>query len=76
MIGEGLLFGGSGRRRHSRPKHGNQPGAAALVVSVSITRSSQASPPNIGHNEYRSAPGDPETEGRYPIGDNHRDETS
>jgi hypothetical protein len=51
-----------------------EPPAAAPVANISTTPSGQAAPPNIGHNKHDTAPGDPEPQARYPIGDDDRDE--
>lgn len=51
-----------------------EPPAAAPVANVGTSQATQAAsaPPNIGDNDQRTAPGDPETQARYPIGDNDR----
>lgn len=50
----------------------NQPPAAAPVASVGSSPSSSAAPPNIGDKARGGAPGDPETQARYPLGDDDR----
>ena len=51
-----------------------EPPAAAPVATAGNSPSSAAAPPNIGDRAQGGAPGDPETEARYPIGDDDRDE--
>jgi hypothetical protein len=50
-----------------------EPPAAAPVASVGTTPTGQAAPPNIGQRDSSGAPGDPDPEARYPIGDDHDD---
>ncbi len=52
-----------------------EPPAAAPVAQVGVTPSGMAAPPNIGDEARDTAPGDPETEARYPIGNEDRDVT-
>jgi hypothetical protein len=51
------------------------PPDAAPVAQAGVTPSGMAAPPNIGDEARGTAPGDPETEARYPIGDEDRDVT-
>ncbi|MBF6614281.1 MAG: hypothetical protein IVW55_14235 [Chloroflexi bacterium] len=41
---------------------------SAAPVAAGTTPSSVMAPPNIGQEEHGGAPGDPETQARYPIG--------
>ena len=47
--------------------------AAAPVANLGNVPSAVASAPNIGHTDNGGAPGDPQTQGRYPIGDSDTD---
>lgn len=47
--------------------------AAGPVASTGTSTSAIAATPNIGDNASGGAPGDPETDARYPIGDRDRD---
>ena len=49
--------------------------AAGPVASTGTSTSAIAATPNLGDDASGGAPGDPETEARYPIGDNDRDLT-
>lgn len=51
-----------------------EPPAAAPVGNIGSSPSSAMAPPNIGHEDHGGAPGDPETQARYPIGDGNRDD--
>ena len=46
-----------------------EPPAAAPVANLGNAPSAAAAPPNIGHRDHGGAPGDPETQAEYPIGD-------
>lgn len=46
-----------------------EPPSAAPVANVGSSASGMAAPPNIGHAEHGGAPGDPETQARYPLDD-------
>jgi len=46
-----------------------EPPSAAPVATLGTSPSGAMAPPNIGHWDHGGAPGDPETEARYPIGD-------
>jgi hypothetical protein len=56
----------------SRSAIANEPPAAAPVAAPGNAPSAAAAPPNIGHDEHGGAPGDPETQANYPIGDDER----
>jgi len=45
----------------------NEPPAAAPVASIGTTASSQAAPPNIGHQPRNTAPGDPAPQAGDPL---------
>jgi hypothetical protein len=59
----GVSDGGDGGDRGSAP-----PDPAPVAV-IGTSPSSMAAPPNIGHDERRTGPGDPQTQADYPIGD-------
>jgi hypothetical protein len=45
-----------------------RPPSPAPIASVGSSPSGEMAPPNLGHEDRGGAPGDPETEARYPIG--------
>jgi len=47
----------------------NNPPSPAPAATSGTSPSSVAAPPNIGHEDHGGAPGDPETEARYPMDD-------
>lgn len=49
-----------------------EPPAAAPVANLGNAPSAAAAPPNIGHADHGGAPGDPESQAQYPIGDDKR----
>ncbi len=52
-----------------------RPPSPAPIASIGSSPSGEMAPPNIGHQDHGGAPGDPETEARYPIGNEEpRDE--
>jgi hypothetical protein len=53
----------------------NEPPEPAPVANVGPSSGAPAAPPNIGREDHGGAPGDPQTEARYPIGEDERDET-
>ena len=53
----------------------NEPPEPAPVANVGTSSQAEAAPPNIGHEEHRGAPGDPQSEARYPIGEDEGDES-
>jgi hypothetical protein len=49
----------------------NEQPSGGPVVTIASNPTGSAAVPNIGHDEHGGAPGDPETQAEYPIGDNH-----
>lgn len=47
----------------------NEPPAAGPVATIASNPTGSAAVPNIGDNADQGAPGDPETQADYPIGD-------
>jgi len=52
-----------------------EPPNPAPVANVGTTPTGEAAPPNIAHEPTRVAPGDPQTDAGYPIGNDEQDKT-
>ena len=52
----------------------DEPPDAAPIANVGTSSQAEAAPPNIGHEAHGGAPGDPQSEARYPIGEDEQEE--